>query len=115
RGLLVDGSDDAARVAVEAQLRVDVADVLDRVARQLGDVDVTRRGDLTRHDHQAGGEERLAGDSTARVLGQDRIEYRVGNLVGDLVGVPLRHRLRREQMLSLRHANLLAVRSNASL
>src|SRR5215211_7654989 len=35
--------------------------------------------------------------SPVRVVGEDRVENGVGDLVGDLVGVPLGDRLRREE------------------
>jgi hypothetical protein len=60
--LLVDADDDAAGVAVEAVQRVVVADAVDDLAGQLGDVDVGRGGDLAGDDAQAGGEQRLARD-----------------------------------------------------
>ena len=103
RGLLVEGDDDAARVGVEAVLGPVVADLTDRAAHQPRDVHVGRRRHLTRDDHQAGGDQRLAGDPPTRVVGEHRIENGVGDLVGNLVGMPLGNRFGREEVLALRH------------
>jgi hypothetical protein len=91
--LAADGDHDAAGVAVEALLGGVVADLQDPVADLLLDVDVARRGDLTGHHHQSGGEQGLDGDPAVGVLLEHRVEHRVTDLVGDLVGVTLGHRL----------------------
>ena len=58
--LLVDADQHAARLAVEAELGAVVADVLDHVAHDRGDVDVGVRADLAADHDQAGGGEALA-------------------------------------------------------
>src|SRR5216683_3645938 len=63
RRLLVDGGDNSARLGVESILRPRVADLPDRLPDDARDVDVAIGGDLSQHDHQAGGDGRLAGDS----------------------------------------------------
>ena len=45
----------------------------------------------------AGGDERLHGHATVRVLGEQRVQDRVADLVGDLVRVPLGDGFGREQ------------------
>ena len=97
--LLVDRDDDAARLAVDAERGVGVADLADRVARQAREVDVRLGADLARDDAQAGRDHRLAGDPAVRVLLQDRVEHRVADLVRHLVGVAFGDRLRREGVL----------------
>ena len=67
--LLVDRDDDAARLAVDAERGVGVADLADRVAGEAGEVDVRLGADLTGDHAQAGGDQRLAGDPAVRVLG----------------------------------------------
>ena len=107
RRLLVDRVEHGARVGREAELGVDVADLADRLAGDLLDVDVGVGRDLAGDDDEAGVHERLARDPAERVLGQHGVEDAVGDLVGDLVGVTLGHRLGREQVLvvgRLRHA-----------
>ncbi len=97
RRLLVDRVQDGARVRREAEVGVDVADLADRLASDLLDVDVGLGRDLAGDDHEAGVDERLARDATVRVLGEDRVQDAVGDLVRDLVGMTLGHRLGREQ------------------
>ena len=103
RRLLVESGDDAAGGCVEAVLGPSVADALDSLADERGHVDVSCGGDLAGDDHQTGGYQRLAGDVTMRVVPQDRVEHGVRDLVGDLVGMPFAHRLRREQEFMILH------------
>ena len=91
--------DHAAGVAVEAEGLAVVADVAHGLAHELRDVDVGVGGDLTGDDDEPGGEQRLARDPARRVLGEDRVEHRVGDLVGHLVGMALGDRLRGERPL----------------
>jgi hypothetical protein len=99
RRLLVDRVEDRARVGAEAQVGVHVADLADRRARDVLDVDVRRGGDLAGDDDEPGVDERLARDAPVGVVAQDRVEHPVGDLVGDLVRMPFGDRLRREQVL----------------
>ena len=67
------------------------------VSRAIGrDVDVLAGGDLTGHDAQPGGEQRLAGHAAGRIDGEDGVEDGVGHLVGDLVRMALGDRFRGE-------------------
>ena len=68
RRLRVDRHHHAARVAVEAERLTVVADAADRVAHEVRDVDVRLGRDLTRDDAQARRQQRLARDSSGRVL-----------------------------------------------
>src|SRR5215510_3248156 len=103
--LLVDGGDHAARLVVEAELGPRVAHALDGLARNPGNVHVAGGGDLARHHHEAGGEERLARDAARGILGQDGVQDRIGDLIGDLVRMALGHGLRSEQILLTPHRN----------
>ena len=94
--LLVERDDDPAGVPVDAVGVVVVADVEHGLAHQLRDVHVGRGGDLPRHQHQAGGQQRLARDPAARVVGQHRVEHRVGDLVRHLVRMSFGDGLRGE-------------------
>ena len=87
--LLVDVRDNAAGVTVKAVLRAVVADVADDVACDLRDVDIAARGDLAHDVNKAGGDGRLAGHAAVGVFFKDRVEHRIGDLVADLVGMPL--------------------------
>ena len=87
--LVVDVGDDAAGIAVKAVLGAVVADVPDDLAGNAGDVHIAAGGDLAHDVDQAGGAGGLAGDAGAGVLFQDGVQHRVGDLVTDLVGMPL--------------------------
>src|SRR5262249_29869398 len=101
RRLLVDGGDDRARLVVEAVLGPRVAHALDGVAHDGGQVRVGLGRDLARDEGQPGGHHRLAGHPAVRVLGDQRVQDRVGDLVRDLVGVALGHRLRGEEVAAV--------------
>jgi hypothetical protein len=101
--LLVDRREDGAGLIVEAVLRAGVADVADRLADDLRDVDVRARRDLARDERGPGRHERLAGDPAVGIVGEDRVEDPVGDLVGDLVRVSLGDRLGREERARQRH------------
>ena len=62
---------------------------VDDLAGELRDVDVGRRRDLAGDDAQPRGEQRLAGDAAVGILGEDRVEHGVADLVGHLVGMAL--------------------------
>ena len=102
-GLLVQRGDDAARGGVEAVLGPGIADALDGLADQRGHIHVGGGADLARHDYQPRGDQGLAGDVAGRIVSEDRVNHRVRDLVGDLVGMAFAHRLRREQELVITH------------
>ena len=99
-GLLVDVGDDAAGVAVKAVLGPVIADGADDFARDLRDVHIAARGDLAHDMDETGGNGRLAGDAAVGVLLQDRVEHGVGDLVADLVGMPLRDGFGSKKMMT---------------
>ena len=66
RRLRVERDQHATRLPVEAVGVVVVADVADRVAHERWDVDVGRGGHLAGDHHEAGGQQRLAGDTARR-------------------------------------------------
>ena len=90
--LFVDRDDHPAGVSVEALAGIVVANFIDGGPCQLGNIHIGRGGDFTRHDDQAGGEQRLAGDSRHRVFTDDGVEDGVRNLVRHLVWVTFGHR-----------------------
>ncbi len=71
--LTLDGHEHAAGVGVKAHIGADVADLVDRLADDLGDVDVGRRRDLARNIDVTGLDERFARDPASGILGDDRI------------------------------------------
>jgi hypothetical protein len=97
--LLVDRGDDGARIAVEPVPALGVADLADRLARDLRDVHVHVGRDLARDDDEAGVHERLAGDAALGILGHHGVEDSIRDLVGHLVRMAFRDRLGGEQEL----------------
>ncbi|MNE94662.1 hypothetical protein D3C80_1926540 [compost metagenome] len=63
-------------------------------------------GDLAGQHHEAGIGQRFGGDAAAGVLFEDRIENRVRDLIGYLVGVAFRDGLRGKKKV-VRHLNKL--------
>jgi hypothetical protein len=102
--LLVERHHHTACLGVEAEGLVPVADLRDPVPRETRDVDVRLGRDLTRDDDEPRRDERLAGNAPVRIVLEDGVENAVRDLVGDLVRVPFRDRLRREQELARRDA-----------
>ena len=71
--LLVDGAEDAARVAVEHVFRLGVADAVDGVARYGLQVNVCLRAHLAHYHHLTGGHETLYGAVCPRVVGEELV------------------------------------------
>ena len=114
RRLLVDRDDDAGRVRVEAELGARVADLADPVADEARDVDVRLGRDLARDDDEPGRDQRLAGDTSLGIVGEDGVEHGVGDLVGHLVRMALGDRLRGEGERATGHAPEASGRSHQS-
>ena len=106
-GLLVDGGDDSAGVAVKAELGAVVADIPHHVPGDLGDVHVAAGGDLTHDVDQTGGHSGLAGHTGGGVLRQNGVQHRVGDLVADLVGMSFGHGFRSKE--SFQHIFVLSL------
>ena len=113
RRLLVDRDDHTAGLGVEAVLRARVADLRDRLAHEPRDVHVRLGRDLARHDDEAGRDQRLAGDAPGWVVGENRVEDRVRDLVGDLVRMPLGDGLRGELKRASGHRGRVPTRLSA--
>ena len=101
RGLLVQLQHHAAGRGVKAAGAVAVADVGDGLADDRFVVHIGLGGDFAHDQHEVGRGDRLAGDAGHGVLGQVRVQDRVGDLVADLVGVSLRDGLGGKESLSL--------------
>ena len=81
-----------------------VADILHRGAHQVfqhGGGDALRPARLAREDDAVGGDQRLAGHPGIRVGGQEGIEHRVGDPVGNLVGMAFGHGFRSKEIFTL--------------
>ena len=96
--LAIDGRQNRAGLRVEAEVGVGVPDGRDRAAHDIGDVDVGRSGDFAGNYRHPGRDQRFAGDPGGGILGKNRIEHRVRDLIGDLVGVPFRDRFGSEDV-----------------
>ena len=89
--LLVDGVQNAARVAVKLVFRLGIAYLFDSPARDGLQVDVLAAAHLARNDNLSGGNQCLHGYPRIGVVGQELVKYGVRNLVGYLVGMSFRH------------------------
>ena len=85
RGLPLDRGNHGAGVRVEAILGARVADVADDVARNIGIIEHGLGGNFSGDHHQAGRHQRFARHAPEWIFGEHRVEYRVGNLIGNLV------------------------------
>ena len=97
RRLRIDRRDDRTGVRVESVLRVGVADLRDRVAHDLLEVNVSLGRDLAGNHHQPGAGECFAGHAAHGVLRQAGIKNGIGNLVGNLVRMAFGNGFRRKQ------------------
>src|SRR5208337_349015 len=95
-GLFVDAGDDGAGVAVEAVEGVVVANALHGAANDLLKVDVSFGGDFSGDDDEAGRGESFASDAADGILGEAGVEYGIGNLVGDFIGMAFSYGFGRE-------------------
>ena len=93
RRLTIDRGQHRAGAAIEAERGVGVADAGHRLAHEIGNVDVRAGGDLAGHHRHPGGHQRFTSHARVGVAGDDRIENGVGDLVGNLVGMPFGYRL----------------------
>ena len=91
-------------VGMEHVVVVDVADLADAVARDLDEIELGLGGDLAADDHHVRLHVGFAGDAAELVLCEARIEDRVGNRVGDFVGVTFADGFRREDV-SVAHSD----------
>src|SRR5207247_4685617 len=97
-GLAVDCRQDGTGLRIEAEVRVGVADRGDGPAHDVRDVDVGRRGDFARHDGHSGRDQGFTGDPRRRILEQDGVQDRVGDLIRDFVRMAFRDRLGSEDV-----------------
>ena len=85
--MLVIANHDGTTFVVDTVVGVVVANTFDGVARDLDVVDMGIGGDFTCKHHQASVGERFGGYTATRVLREDGVQNRVGNLIRYFVGV----------------------------
>ncbi len=73
RRLFIDGGDDGTGVAVEAEFGPGIADFLDGLADDLGNIHIALGGDLPHHQNQPCADGCFTGNPGFWVLGQDGI------------------------------------------
>ena len=95
--LLAHRHGDAAGRTVEAGVAGGVADAVDHIAHDRGDVDVSIGADLARDMHEPRGDEGLDGHARIAVDGEQAIQDAVRDLIADLVGVSFGDGFGREQ------------------
>ena len=98
--LLAHGDHDGAVLGVKADVGIRVADLADGLADDGGDIDDGAGGDFAGDDDQPGRAQRFAGHAAAGILREHRVKDRVGDLVGHLIRMALRHRFAGEQVIT---------------
>ena len=101
--LTVERGQDGAGIAVKSQRRIIEADIAYRPAHDVGVVNASLGGDLSRHHHHACFHQGFAGDSAVRVLGQQSVQDPVRNLIAHFVWMALGYRFRGKQKIFSRH------------
>jgi hypothetical protein len=81
--------------------RARVANLPDRPAGNFLEVDDRVCRNLAGQDDEARRHQRFAGNRALRILGQNGVEDRVGNLISNLVGMSFRYGLRRKKMAAV--------------
>jgi hypothetical protein len=85
-------------IGVEHVIIVDVADLADALARDLLDVEARLGGDLAADNADVRFDVGLARDAAELVLREAGVEHRVGDRVGNLVGMAFADGFRREDV-----------------
>ena len=94
--LLVDGGEDAAGVSVEHVVAPGIADAVDDASGDVLYIDVCFRTHFAGNYYQSRRAEGFARHLRFGVAAKEFVEYRVGYLVRDFVGVPFRNGFRRK-------------------
>ena len=88
----MDGSQNAARVAIELILSLGIANLFDGITGYGLQVDINLAAHLAHDDHLACGDKTLASHASLVIIGQELVKNSIGNLIGHLVGMALRYR-----------------------
>src|SRR5690606_32998793 len=89
---------DLAGIRVETNIEVGVADLADDATSHRLVIDGRGSGDLSGEDEQVRRAKRLAGHARGGILGEQRIEDSIRNLIGHLIRVSHAHRFARKEI-----------------
>ena len=103
RRLFVQGDEDAAGVAVKAVFSTGVADVTDRFADNMRNIDVAGRGNFTYNMYHAGRYQCFAGNAGVFIFCKNGIQNAVRNLVSHFIGMAFRYGFRRKEFTIFSH------------
>ena len=88
-----------ARLSIKTILTAVISDLRDNLSHRSGKIDVSAAPHLTGHYDLAGGDEGFACYFTLGIVRQKLVKHCVGNLIGNFIGMSLRHRFRCEQVI----------------
>ena len=91
-GLLVQGGNNCTCVTVKAKFGPGITNLPDGRPDNLGNLHITFGGDLPHHQYQSGCNRSLTSHPGCRVLRQDGIQHRIGDLITNLIRMAFRDR-----------------------
>ena len=97
-GLLVDSGKDGAGIAVKALLRAVIADFTDGLPRNRGNIHIGRGSNLAHNKDHPRCSSRLTGNARVRILGKDRVQHRIRDLIAYFIGMSFGYRLTGEKL-----------------
>src|SRR3954464_11927201 len=95
----MNGGEDRTGMVIESPGGIAIADILDDLADDIGNLDISLGGDFPSYKGNAGGQNRLASHPGVFILGNDRVENSIGDLVCNLIRVSFGNRLRCKQII----------------
>ena len=97
--LLIDGNENSTGLVVEAIVCIGVANLFNSLTNDVGNIHIAFGRNFTYYMNLSGGNESLTGNTTSRILSQNRIENAVGNLISHLIRMTFCYRLRSKKNL----------------
>ncbi len=85
RRLFANRAQDRAGIGIKAHIRMDITDFTYRVTGDLFDINPCAGGDLTANQNHAGFDIGFTRYARFRILSQDRIQHRIGDLVSNFI------------------------------
>ncbi len=99
RRLLINRIQHRTRIRRKPKIRIDITNPPNRIPHHTLNIHIRLSRDLPRHHNQPRIHKRLTRHTRQRIIRQTRIQHPIRNLIGNLIRMPLRHRLRRKQIL----------------